>query len=85
MPRLSTPPAPIIRQALSEDQLKNFRQIIKQFGWQIIPFKLFFGPSASADPVATAFNLEWLHTFFEVYADQQEKQYMLKSGYQPRS
>lgn len=84
MRHLSPPPEPILRDAIEQKQLENFRGIIQLFGWDVIPFR-FFQRSLTAIPFATQFNLQWLHTFFEVYATMQEQKEMLAAGYQPRS
>ncbi len=84
MPYVSPPPEPILRDVIEQNQLNNFRGIIQLFGWDVIPFRL-FQRSLTANPLATQFNLQWLHTFYEVYATPLEKKEMLVSGYQPRS
>jgi hypothetical protein len=84
MQHLSPPPEPILRDAIEQKQLENFRGIIQIFGWDVIPFRL-FQRSLTANPFATKFNLQWLHTFYKVYATPQEQQAMLTAGYQPRS
>ncbi|MDF1496624.1 MAG: hypothetical protein P1P90_01015 [Patescibacteria group bacterium] len=84
MPYLSQPPEPILRDAIEQTQLTNFRRIIKHFGWNVIPFKL-FQHSLTTCNFSPKFNLEWLHTFYEVYATPLEKKEMLNAGYQPRS
>ena len=84
MPYLSQPPEPILRNTIEQTQLTNFRGIIQLFGWDVIPFRL-FQHSLTANPFTTKFNLEWLHTFYEVYATPMEKKEMLAAGYQPRS
>jgi hypothetical protein len=74
----------IVRDAIPNEQLHNFRGIVNLFGWEVIPFGL-YQKSLTALPFTTHFNLNWLHTFFEVHATKSEKKDMLEAGYQQRS